>query len=106
MKKEWKDKWVAALRSGDYKQGYFDLVDLDNEYCCLGVLCDIVSTSKPVDGNWTEFNESMWNNGLIPDIVGDTTGLDDSKDHHTLVKFNDHNKFSFNDIADYIEEHF
>jgi hypothetical protein len=35
-------KWVAALRSGKYKQGKGVLHDQDkNTYCCLGVLCDL-----------------------------------------------------------------
>jgi hypothetical protein len=39
MPQESKDKWVAALRSGDYKQGVGCLyTKTDNAYCCLGVL--------------------------------------------------------------------
>ena len=35
-------KWVAALRSGKYKQGKGQLYDnLDEKYCCLGVACDL-----------------------------------------------------------------
>lgn len=45
MKKEIADMWVAALRSGDYKQGKGvlgrTLPDGSEEYCCLGVLCDL-----------------------------------------------------------------
>ena len=36
-----KAKWVAALRSGDYKQGQHYLKTPDDTYCCLGVLCEI-----------------------------------------------------------------
>lgn len=42
-----KEKWVAALRSGKYKQGELRLrhkSDRDGEpdrFCCLGVLCDV-----------------------------------------------------------------
>ena len=40
MVKEIKDKWVAALRSGKYKQGSGQLHNTMNDtYCCLGVLC-------------------------------------------------------------------
>lgn len=38
-------KWVTALRSGEYKQGRGHLRDGD-EYCCLGVLCDISGAGK------------------------------------------------------------
>jgi len=50
--KELIDQWLAALRSGDYNQGYGCLrhYDYDNPqdstYCCLGVLCDIVDNTK------------------------------------------------------------
>ncbi len=43
MKKEIADQWVAALRSGKYKQGHFCLRSSDNEYCCLGVLTDLLA---------------------------------------------------------------
>lgn len=40
MNEQVKIKWVAALRSGDYKQITSQLKD-DRGYCCLGVLCEI-----------------------------------------------------------------
>lgn len=35
------NEWVAALRSGKYKQGQRYLRSCNDEYCCLGVLADI-----------------------------------------------------------------
>lgn len=35
------DRWLTALRSGDYDQGIGVLRDSANRYCCLGVLCDV-----------------------------------------------------------------
>lgn len=35
-----KEKWIAALRSGNYEQGRSALRS-GNQYCCLGVLCDL-----------------------------------------------------------------
>ncbi len=58
MKKNIATKWVKALRSGKYKQGYLKLHDnKTGGYCCLGVLCkmyekdyegmsDIIDTEK------------------------------------------------------------
>lgn len=43
MNQEIKKRWVAALRSGDYKQGTGALRNADNKFCCLGVLCDLHS---------------------------------------------------------------
>ena len=40
MKPEIKQRWVAALRSGHYKQGPSAL-RRDDRFCCLGVLCDL-----------------------------------------------------------------
>lgn len=34
--------WLAALRSGDYKQGRAVLRNSNNEFCCLGVACDLI----------------------------------------------------------------
>ena len=41
LRPEVKAKWVAALRSGDYKQGRNALRTHDDHFCCLGVLCDL-----------------------------------------------------------------
>jgi hypothetical protein len=42
-------KWVRALLSGKYQQGRGTLRRSEN-YCCLGVLCDIYR--KDVGGSW------------------------------------------------------
>ena len=38
MRRVDRDKWLAALRSGDYKQGRAKLMNSEGGYCCLGVL--------------------------------------------------------------------
>ena len=38
MRKADHEKWDAALRSGEYKQGKGRLETSDKKYCCLGVL--------------------------------------------------------------------
>lgn len=45
MPKELKAKWVAALRSGEYKQGIGAMRSADDGYCCLGVL-EMVAEGK------------------------------------------------------------
>ena len=55
MKAEYKAKWVAALRSGDYEQGRGQL-NRDGKFCCLGVLSDIVKDE--LNAVWVE-----WGNG-------------------------------------------
>jgi hypothetical protein len=40
MNPEVKQKWIDALRSGEYEQGSEKLRSVSG-YCCLGVLCDL-----------------------------------------------------------------
>lgn len=49
LKPQIKAKWVAALRSGDYKQGYGQLRGGRNfdEFCALGVLCNLHAQEHP-----------------------------------------------------------
>ena len=56
MKKQLRDEWVKALRSGEFKQGTGRLQDGD-AYCCLGVLCLVAerigfapAVRRPFDG--------------------------------------------------------
>lgn len=53
MNEEVKQKWIAALESGEYKQGKFNL-NKDEQFCCLGVLCDIYS--KEMGEPWVNSN--------------------------------------------------
>lgn len=48
MKKEIADRWVAALESGEYKQGQRRL-RCNDEYCSLGVLCDLYSKETGIE---------------------------------------------------------
>lgn len=41
-----KAQWLAALRSGDYKQGA-DYLCRDDQYCCLGVLSKLQGRLTP-----------------------------------------------------------
>ena len=56
-------EWIEALRSKKYKQGRSCLRYKD-EFCCLGVLCDIV---YPEGWSYSEFDgESEMRHGLPP----------------------------------------
>lgn len=45
MRKSVRARWVAALRSGEYQQGYSALHAVtpedEHRFCCLGVLCEL-----------------------------------------------------------------
>lgn len=47
MNPEVKKLWVEALRSGKYKQGHNQLRDDENQFCCLGVLCNLHAQAHP-----------------------------------------------------------
>lgn len=97
---ELKKLWVAALRSGKYKQGSFCLQNKFGDFCCLGVLADLVEPESWQAGE----RHYTWN--------GNTSQLQDGKgpillDYNTqykLAEMNDHTKMTFDQIADYIEE--
>ena len=50
MKPEIKAAWLAALRSGEYRQTTGTLRDSAGAFCCLGVLCDLAA--KQGIGQW------------------------------------------------------
>ena len=65
MINEKQEQWLSALESGDYQQGQANLRNADFEYCCLGVLCDLVSDmewviSEPKLDHYTFRNESIF----------------------------------------------
>src|SRR5678815_494059 len=106
-----KEQWLAALRSGEYKQGRGALRQGDDTFCCLGVLCDLAvkngvipePTYIDVGHRYTYVNSS----GALPIPVIDwaevdsptvSIGLIDSE----LAEENDRG-LTFLQIADLIE---
>lgn len=96
MHKEYKEEWIAALRSGNYEQ---TTGELRNQYghCCLGVLCDIYDNSK-WNNNYLYCEEEC----VLPEWLRQEMDLDVSVEQ-TLIALNDRGK-SFQEIATYIEE--
>ena len=117
MRKEVKDKWLAALRSGEYKQGKNQLIDGDN-YCCLGVLCDI--HSKTVKKKGVRFKDNMYFDGIyyntteLSERVQKWAGINSESGtfkykngkQSNLIWLNDIKGKSFKEIANIIEKHF
>jgi hypothetical protein len=115
---EFKAKWLAALRSGEYKQGSNKLIYGD-KYCCLGVACAIsgvndissignygfISTLDEVGDSLTLINEInkvpslLTGNGDVP------RKLADMNDGRTDNGSDPNKSKSFLEIADYIEAH-
>lgn len=73
MNQKAKKKWIEALRSGKYKQGKRLLRSLNDEFCCLGVACEVFApeTAVQFSSRW-EYDGS---DALLPQIVQDILGL-------------------------------
>jgi hypothetical protein len=116
MDKYWKDKWVDALRSGNYVQTEGTLCQVEDgpdgvvdTYCCLGVLCELVPgiIKEELDDDDDDgivfqytYNKTSGIGRLPRDISGIahlSVGVET-----TLVQINDDGA-SFEEIADYIE---
>lgn len=109
MKKKIKAKWVAALRSGDYTQGCCQLRDEANNFCCLGVLCNIHALENPKFAA-TQTNPVLydWMRCQLSPKVKAWSGL---QKYTVLIDMNDgfpgsNSSATFNEIADYIEENY
>lgn len=114
-------KWIAALRSGEYRQGRGLLCSLfDGEkYCCLGVACELYRQENP--GYTTEDSSARArrtyginrNAIVLPPEVASWLGLNNSLGSHIygrnakldLINANDTQCLTFPQIADLIESH-
>ena len=110
MNKEWAEKWAAALRSGEYKQGTGRLRQGDS-FCCLGVLCDLVSKTNWRDGVGWGVDACSIHTCYLPKAVrGLVQGLSDGQgtlplpNQESLMELNDKGT-SFPAIADLIDKH-
>ncbi len=110
MKKSVMKKWVAALRSGEYKQCYHQLQDT-NGFCCLGVLIDLYIAEKGFEAfNFSsmQVNDDGTLKGMfLPGAVQNWAGMlygngSLSDDDISLVTLNDR-RTPFSEIADIIE---
>jgi len=111
MNPQIKQKWVSALRSGEYQQGQCYL-RTDNGFCCLGVLCDLYAKENNVEwnlvnnGHTYEFQDKE---SYLPSSVRKWAGVEGCNPHindgeSNLSVLNDSGS-TFNEIADLIEEH-
>ena len=110
-----KAKWVAALRSGKYKQGTGQLRTEDDCYCCLGVLCDISGVGQWVRSEhdsgeqWAYSCEGYLVTALAPDSIYYDGDCRPNRPQGSLISRNDgiasHERHTFEQIADFIEKH-
>ena len=109
MNPQIKQKWVDALRSGEYQQTQRRLHD-ENGFCCLGVLCDLYGKENNVEWQHNEVDDYFYGNHgfILPSSVVEWSGIADSNPLvnggiNTLSELNDRG-FTFNEIAYVIEE--
>ncbi len=116
MNEEIKAKWIAALRSGEYRQGAGALrrvasTEDEDRYCCLGVLCDLAEKAGVLTVEKTQFGGYRYQgeSGLLPDTVQTWANLDTSNPdvykgstRGLLAELND-DGVPFSEIADMIE---
>lgn len=95
-------KWIAALRSGEYKQGRGWLRPEKDEFCCLGVLLDLGDNTKRTEDGWITSFGKVGCVSHLPAPVCYALSLS-VEDRLKLISLNDAKKYSFNKIADYIE---
>lgn len=117
MKKDIADRWVAALRSGEYRQTTEALRNCKG-FCCLGVLVDIYLDTSPdatvkqretwTEGEfWVPHAGGYYENAVLPSIVREWAGMKFSDgalgEGKYLTAMND-TGMSFSEIADVIED--
>lgn len=113
MNQEIKQKWIDALRSGEYQQGRGRLCG-SGAFCCLGVLCDL--HAQETGNDWIEElygSDARFYLGQtlsLPYEVTDWANFDSfvyvdyNNKSDSLPYLNDKIKLSFTQIADIIEE--
>ena len=109
MNPQIKQKWVDALRSGEYQQGQYCL-RTEDKFCCLGVLCDLYGKENNVewdlvndDGNY----EFGYHSERLPLFVVGWAGVENDNPEiceKSLAELND-GVYTFEQIAYLIEEH-
>lgn len=118
MNKEYKQPWIDALRSGNFKQGRNKL-ESQGKYCCLGVLCEVmqipkiekdeealvsVGVKKAKPYSEYEYEGDKFKE-YFPEGLRNKVSLS-CEDMDYLVEMNDESKCSFEHIAEYIEDNF
>ena len=113
MNQQVKEKWLSALRSGDYQQTQ-NYLHKEDGFCCLGVLCDLYGKEHNVEWNLAvaedgdrDYYEFQDETATLPVSVIEWAGVEDENPEiceTPLSRLND-NGSTFNEIADLIEEH-
>jgi len=103
MDAELKQKWIDALRSGEYVQGKYKLRSASEYWCCLGVLCDVCGKGEWIKGDEVSHSYLYEFNGETSTAYLPTTlGLE--VESTVFTDMNDRQEKTFAEIADWIEQ--
>ncbi len=119
MKEDIKNKWVEALRSGEFEQGRVVLL-CAGKHCCLGVLSELAlvegvcsfteNAAESSLGICAGFGE-VENYGFLCQEILNWSGMQSctgdlpDAELDSLTECNDTLRYDFNQIADVIEKH-
>lgn len=111
--------WVEALRSGEYTQ-FAGYLNRNNKYCCLGVACEVamkngvdLKRTRCEDTGVVDYgNETELPPGRVVEWLGLATQDGaltgpvqvNGRDFHVLTALNDEADYTFEQIADLIEQ--
>jgi len=108
MNQQIKQRWIEALKSGEYQQGH-EALRYDNKFCCLGVLTDLYIKEHGLQ--WHKGVGECWSfddkDGLLASSVQKWAGLSDADPvilGDCATELNDGTNASFEEIASYIEQ--
>jgi hypothetical protein len=104
MDKQLKQKWIKALRSGQYQKTSGDLHD-GERFCALGVLCDVQGAEWQIrNDGYTYYPKGcrIPLKRLLPNKYRD--GLDAETEMRIAVMNDHYRQNNFSMIADYIEK--
>lgn len=95
-------RWINALRSGNYKQGREQL-NYEDKFCCLGVACDLFIDEPEL---WNENNIAGFmpsNQPAAPEWLKEVSNDFFYQTGRGLTELNDSREYTFDDIADLLQ---
>lgn len=112
------EKWCQALESGQYQKGVGKLKDEDGNYCCLGVLCEILELeSEPFYDEFLfhygkESDSEILPSSLARDLsINNCGGFRECVEYQglsyiSLTDLNDQSDITFPEMAQIIRKNF
>lgn len=104
LPKQFKTKWIKALRSGKFIQGNGKLKQKYSEgeikHCCLGVAGEICGVKSLLNKDMLVPKEGLRGITKVPIELRDNMKL-----QYKLAAMNDEKSYNFNKIANWIEKY-